>query len=186
MRRMIICLLLLVIAFCNTSFGKDGDYAVSKIAGDLLKNADAVLRLEEKRFEIVSTKEAIEKQHYVITILNENGDSWAVFSEYYDKLREVANVDGVLYDAGGMQIKKTKNKDIQDLSGVDDNNLMDDNRVKYHNFYYKVYPYTVEYTVEIRYKNTLFFPSWMPQPASKLSVEIVGLESGIILFFDLD
>ena len=111
MRRMIICLLLLVIAFCNTSFGKDGDYAVSKIAGDLLKNADAVLRLEEKRFEIVSTKEAIEKQHYVITILNENGDSWAVFSEYYDKLREVANVDGVLYDAGGMQIKKTKNKD---------------------------------------------------------------------------
>jgi len=171
MRKMIVCLMLLLIAFCNTSFGKDGDYAVSKIAGDLLKNADAVLRLEEKRFEIVSTKEAIEKQHYVITILNENGDSWAVFSEYYDKLREIANIDGVLYDAGGIQIKKTKNKDIQDLSGVDDNNLIDDNRVKYHNFYYKVYPYTVEYTVEIRYKNTLFFPSWMPQPASKLSVE---------------
>ena len=77
----------------------DGDYAVSKISPALLKNANAVLRLEEMRFEIISTKETKLKNHYVITILNEKGDHWAEFSEYYDKHREVSSVEGILYDA---------------------------------------------------------------------------------------
>jgi hypothetical protein len=34
------------------------------------------------RFEIISTKEVMLKNHYVVTILNENGDHWAG-SEYY-------------------------------------------------------------------------------------------------------
>jgi len=152
-------------------FAGDGDYAVSKITSALTKNADAVLRMEEIRFEINSTKDAVEKNHYVITILNENGDKWADFSEYYDKLREVSSIEGYLYDASGKQLKKMKYKDLQDLSGVGDNNLIDDNRIKHHNFYYKVYPYTIEYDIEISYKNTLFFPMWSPQGGEKMSVE---------------
>ena len=153
-------------------FAGDGDYAVSKISAELTKNADAVLRMEDLRFEINSTRDAVEKNHYVITILNENGDKWADFSEYYDKLREVSSVEGYLYDASGKQLKKMKYKDLQDFSGVGGSNLIDDNRIKHHNFYYKVYPYTVEYDIEISYKNTLFFPMWSPQQGGeKLSVE---------------
>lgn len=148
-----------------------GEYAVSKIPAALLKNADAVLRTEELRFEIISTKEAVQNYHYVITVLNENGDKWAEFSEYYDKLREVSSVQGYLYDAMGNQLKKVKTKDLQDMSGSDDNNLIDDNRIKHHNFYYKVYPYTVKYDIEIRYRYTLFFPMWIPQGGERLSVE---------------
>ena len=149
----------------------DGDYAVSKISPALLKNANAVLRFEQIRFEIVSTKDAVETNHYVITILNENGDDWAQFSEYYDKLQEINAVEGALYDASGKQLKKVKTRDVQDISGVSDYSLMDDNRIKRHNFYCKVYPYTVEYQVEIHYRNTLFFPKWIPQSGEKLSVE---------------
>lgn len=149
----------------------DGDYAVSKISPALLKNANAVLRLEEIKFEVISTKEAIETNHYVITILNENGDDWAEFNEYYDKLREISSVEGFLYDANGKQLKKIKTKDLQDLSGTADYSLVEDNRVKIHNFYYRAYPYTVEYSVEIRYNHTLFFPGWAPQGGEKLSVE---------------
>jgi hypothetical protein len=152
-------------------FAGDGDYAVSKIAASLMKNADVVLRMEDMRFEINSTKDAVERNHYVITVLNENGEKWADFSEHYDKLREVSSIEGYLYDASGKQLKKMKYKDLQDLSGVGDNNLIDDNRVKHHNFYYKVYPYTVEYDIEISYKNTLFFPMWCPQGGEKMSVE---------------
>jgi hypothetical protein len=152
-------------------FANDGDYAVSKIAPALLKNANAVLRVEEIRFEILNTSEAVERNHYVITILNENGDRWAEFADYYDKLREIRFVEGFLYDADGKQLKKMKFKDLLDLSGVDDMSLMSDNRIKRHNFYYKVYPYTIEYDEEIFYKNTLFFPEWIPQGNEKLSVE---------------
>ena len=52
----------------------DGEYSVSKISFSLLKKANAVLRLEEQRFEIKSTSEAVFINHYVITILNENGE----------------------------------------------------------------------------------------------------------------
>ena len=153
-----------VLLFLNASvFAKDGDYAVSKISPALLKNANAVLRYENIKFEVLSTKEAVETNHYVITILNENGDDWAQFSEYYDKLREINSVEGFLYDANGKQLKKIKTKDLQDISGVSDYSLIDDNRVKTHNFYYHVYPYTIEYEVEIHYNNTLFFPMWYPR-----------------------
>jgi hypothetical protein len=148
-----------------------GDYAVSKISPALLKNANAVLRFEDVKFEIVNTKEAIETNHYVITILNENGDRWAEFSEYYDKLREINSVEGFLYDANGKELKKIKSKDLQDFSGTSEISLIEDNRIKAHNFYYKVYPYTIEYKVEIRYNHTMFFPEWIPEGGEKLSVE---------------
>jgi hypothetical protein len=156
---------------CHFLFAGDGDYAVSKISPALLKNANAVLRFENIKFEILSTKEAVETNHYVITILNENGDEWAEFEEYYDKLREINSVEGFLYDANGKQLKRIKTRDAQDISGVSDYSLMDDKRIKKHNFYYRVYPYTIEYEVVIHYKNTLFFPTWSPQGDEKISVE---------------
>lgn len=154
-----------------TLLAGDGDYAVSKIPLALLRNANAVLRHEELRFEIRSTRETSFKNHFVVTILNEKGDSWAAFSEYYDKHRSIVDVEGILYDAHGKQLKKIKKKDLEDRSGVSGGTLMDDNRIKRHNFYYRVYPYTVEYTVEIENKSTLFFPMWAPQGGENLSVE---------------
>src|SRR5258706_1466699 len=166
--------LFIAISFLITALqatADNGEFAVSRIPPALLKNADAVLRFEELRFEIINLKEAVQTYHYVITILNENGDDWAAFSEYYDKLREVSSVQGYLYDAAGNQVKKMKSKDLEDVSGVDEVSLIDDNRIKRHNFYCKTYPYTVEYFVGIRYKHTMFFPRWIPQGGEKFAVE---------------
>jgi Domain of Unknown Function with PDB structure (DUF3857) len=170
MNKLAIITALILLSSSNARAG-DGEYAVSRISPVLLKKADAVLRLEEMRFEINSTKEAVLRNHYVITILNENGDDWAEFAEYYDKHQQIESVEGVLYDANGKQLKRVKKKDLEDLSGVSDGSLMDDNRIKRHNFYYKVYPYTIEYTVETHNKSTLFFPRWTPQGRERLSVE---------------
>jgi len=149
----------------------DGEYAVSKIPKQLFKNANAVLRLEEIKFEIKSTGHTVLTNHYVITILNENGDNWAGFYEYYNKFREVESVEGTLYDENGKQLKRVKKKDLDDISAVDEGSLIDDSRYKRHNFYYRVYPYTVEYTSVVSNKSTLFFPSWTPQGGEKISVE---------------
>jgi transglutaminase-like putative cysteine protease len=170
MRKLIVFVALVLLSFTHIWAG-DGEYSVLKISPVLLKKANAVLRLEEIRFEISSTRETVLKNHYVITILNENGDDWAEFSEYYDKYQQIESVEGVLYDANGKQLKKIKKKDLEDLSGVSDGSLMDDNRIKRHNFYYKIYPYTIEYTIEINNKSTLFFPRWVPQGRERLSVE---------------
>ena len=55
-----------------------------------------------------------------------------------------------------IKVKRLKSKDILDRSNVDDGTLMDDSRIKAHNFYCKDYPYTVEYNVEIKINNTFF------------------------------
>ena len=149
----------------------NGDYAVSRIPAALLHNANAVKRMESMHFEVLNTGEAVLRKKYAITVLNEKGERFASFVEYYDKLHELRNIEGALFDAEGRELKRLKNKQVMDLSGSDDNNLADDNRRKAHQFYYKLYPYTVEYEVDIRYNGTLFFPYWLPREDEYFSVE---------------
>jgi Domain of Unknown Function with PDB structure (DUF3857)/Transglutaminase-like superfamily len=156
---------------CLSLLAGEGDYNVAKIPDALKKNAHVVKRMEKIRFEILSSGEAVLYKKYALTILDANGDDHAGFMEYYDKLHEIKNIEGTLYDANGTELKKLKNKQIIDLTGSDDDNLTDDHRRKYHNFYYKVYPYTVQYEMEIKYNGTLFFPVWMPTEAENYSVE---------------
>ncbi len=148
-----------------------GEYAVLLISPELLKNANVVKRLEIQQFVLKNPGEAVYKKKYAYTILNEAGDRFADFVEGYNKFYEIRSIEGSLFDAMGKEIKKLKNKDLQDMSGVGDNSLMDDTRYKTHNFYYKAYPYTIEYEVEIKYNGTMFYPSWFPQGNSLMSVQ---------------
>ena len=148
-----------------------GEFAVANIPDSLKKNANVVKRIEEERFTLKNPGEAIYYHRYAITVLNENGDNYAQFIQSYDRFFEIRSIEGSLYDANGVEIKKLKSKDIQDLSGVDGGSLMTDDRVKVHHFYYKVYPYTVEYTLELKYNGTMFYPDWRPMPAELYSVQ---------------
>lgn len=161
-----VCSLLTSVLFAN-----NGDYAVSNIPAALLANANAVIRLEEERFNLVNEGEAISQRTFVVTILNENGDKFSGFFDYYNSFRDIRSVEGNLYDASGKKIRSLKKKDIQDLSGVSEGSLMDNDRIKQHSFYYKVYPYTVEYIVEVKQNGTMFYPSWRPQDAEYLAVQ---------------
>ncbi len=153
------------------AFAGEGEYAVSKIPAALLKKAHVVKRMEKISFEVLGINEAILRKKYAFTILDENGDRQAGFLEYYDKLHDIKNIEGTLYDADGKELKKLKNRQVIDLTGMDESTLIDDSRRKYHHFYHKVYPYTVQYEVEIRYHGTLFFPVWIPREDEHFSVE---------------
>ncbi|HUP13196.1 MAG TPA: DUF3857 domain-containing protein [Niastella sp.] len=153
------------------SWAGDVQYPVAAIPEALMKDANVVKRTEDITFEIVSTDKTILHYKYALTILNEAGDAYAGFVEWYDKLRKIQTIEGSLYDASGRLLKKVKDRDIQDLSAVDDISLIDDNRKKVHHFYYKVYPYTVVYEAQVQFNNTFNFPSWIPQEYQHQSVE---------------
>lgn len=164
----------LIAFFAMLSFSAlaaEGEYAVSKIPAALLEKANVVKRMEQISFEVLSNGDAILRKKYALTIMNENGDRQAGFLEFYDKLHEIKNIEGALYDAAGKELKRLKNKQVIDLTGMDESTLIDDSRRKYHNFYHKVYPYTVQYEVEIKYFGTLFFPVWLPREDENFSVE---------------
>jgi len=164
-------IILLAASSLTTKAGDKIDLSVSGIPAALQTNANAVLRLDETRFEITAIGRAREYHHYAITILNERGDKHAGLTEQYDKLHEIESITGTLYDAGGKKIRSLKKQDISDYSGTGDETLMADDRIKVHNFYYKVYPYTVEYEVETKYYYTMFFPRWIPQDDEHYAVQ---------------
>jgi hypothetical protein len=166
-----ICCFLAVTVFA----GEDPNYSILNIPAELMKNANVVKRMETFRYEITEKNKATIKHKVAYTILNEAGDQWGGFSEWYDKLRSIESFDGTLYNGMGKKLKSLKKSEIMDLSGSDDASLADDNRFKAHSFYYKVYPYTVEYEVEIRMKGTMFSPQWIPQERTIMSVQSCNL-----------
>ncbi|MCB0715810.1 MAG: DUF3857 domain-containing protein [Chitinophagaceae bacterium] len=167
---------ILGIVFClllvsKILFAGGGEYAVANIPVNLLKNANAVLRDEALQVNIIATDNVEFSYRFVLTILNEKADKFADFSISYNKENRITFAMGYLYDAAGNEIKKVKLKDMDDLSGISDNNLYEDSRIKYHSFHHKVYPYTIEYKFKIVYGNSLFFPAWIPQNGAYEAVE---------------
>ena len=170
MRKLLSILFLSCVAAFPARAG-DGEYAVSKIPPALLKNANAVIRLREEYTELQKEDKLFTREHYVITILNEEGARFSGMYEYYDKFNEIRSIEGTLYDAMGGKIKSLKSKDIEDGSGSSGNNLADDSRYKQHSFYYRVYPYTIEYTIESVKRETMFFSPWIPVRTEMISVQ---------------
>jgi hypothetical protein len=154
-----------------TYAGDKTDYAVSNIPPELLKNANAVVRSDETRFELTDVDRARMTRRYAITILNERADDEAQFAGDYDKLHSIESVEGTLYDAAGKKVKSLKKADLGDYSGSGGENLIVDGRIKTHNFYCKLYPYTVEYTVETKFYYTMFFPRWVPMKGEHIAVQ---------------
>lgn len=168
-RWLIVCLVTASSFLCKA--GDKIDYAVSSIPAILQINANAVLRMDETRFEVTAIGRARMYRHYAITILNERGDDQAQFAQDYDKLHDVESISGTLYDGSGKKIRSLKKTDISDYSGTGNEALITDDRVKVHNFYCKQYPYTVEYEVETKYYYTMFFPRWVPLRGENIAVQ---------------
>jgi hypothetical protein len=146
-------------------------YNVALIPDSLMKDARAVMREEEYVLEIKSPDKAIEKEHHVFTILNENADNIGGYSSWYDKFTSINWIDGILYDAKGKEVKHVKKKDMEDRSYVSEETLADDVRMKMHNFYCRVYPYTVDYDEEDEMNGILHFSGWAPLYSSGISTQ---------------
>ncbi len=146
-------------------------YNVALIPDSLKKDARAVMREQEYILEIKSPEKAIEKEHHVFTIMNESADNIGGYSSWYDKFTSISWIDGALYDAAGKEVKKVKKKDMEDRSYVSEETLADDARIKAHNFYCRVYPYTVDYAEEDEMNGVLHFAEWAPLYSSGISTQ---------------
>ena len=147
------------------------NYNVSLIPDSLKENANAVIRYEEYHISIKSIDRAIVKHKYAITILNEDGNGFAEYSNDYSQLNSLSDITGHLYNASGKKLKSVKKADIQDEPESDGFSLHQDDRIKKHNFYCNDYPYTVEYEDEQEYKGIYYLPYWQPVEKDKISVQ---------------
>lgn len=161
---------LFLMQFSGLAAWADG-YPVYSISQDLQQNANAVIRHYETVYTVESPTNAVKYVKKVVTVLNEEGDNHAALHLSYDSFSSVKKITGAIYNAAGRTIERLKNRDISDVSYSDYGDLFNDAREKIATPSSSTYPYTVEYEYEIRYKASLFYPAWFPQPAADVAVE---------------
>lgn len=163
-----LCLFLLAV---KPARAKKIVYTATDIQPALRVGADAVIRLDSTSIDITDQGFA-QKRTVIITVLNEKGNKFATFSQFYDAFSSISGISGKLYDAGGKTLRSMNTNDIVDISTFGASySFYDDNRFKYYDFNHRQYPYTVAFEYDVRYKSNFFFPSWRVQPDEKIAVE---------------
>ena len=150
---------LLVLALLWTSHLFSQGYEVSHIGNELTQDADAVVRIDQGYFKILSMDKAEFTAKRAVTIFNERANDHAHIVLSYDKLSSLSEIMVTVYDANGKRIRKVKASEIYDRSAFSDN-LFDDVRIKYIDAEESNYPYTVEYSYKKKYKFLYSIPNW--------------------------
>ena len=161
----------LLVACCLHGTLYAQQYAISAIPDTLLKDANLIKRLDEHRIQVKDAGKAVYHYKTAYTVLNEFADDASQNMERYDKFRKIGDINCALYDAMGAKIKTLKKSDIQDLPGDGAGTEISDDRIKRFGFYYKTYPYTVEYDVTIELEGLMFLPPHYFIETESMSVE---------------
>ncbi len=153
--------------FLTYSFAQDMETINSK----LLQHSDAVIRYEIVEIEVLSADKLRINTGRMVTVLNEEGESFIEAYDFYDDHSKIKKQSAVIYDSRGKEIKKFKKKDFQDRSAVGSGTLISDDRLKYMEYTARDYPYTVVYESEVEKRSTAFIRSWYPVSGYRVSVE---------------
>lgn len=151
--------------------GQDIELNAHTISDGLLKNANSVIRLNDKKIEMDSPRAMRISQRKAITVLNERGDSPYELMFHYDKSNSIKRLRVYFFNATGKEIKRIKEKDFRDVSAYDGISLFNDGRIKFYNYTPVGYPYTIYYEYEYESANTAFIPRWLPIEGYNQSVE---------------
>lgn len=138
------------------------DLSVSGISEIMKKGANSVVRNNEVLFTAQSSEGGTLREVFIVTVLSEKGNGAAGFSYFEDTFRSLRQFSGELYNAEGKLIRKIKRSDLKytELMG----GLATDDGVYYYEPLSPVYPYTVKYEFEARYKRGIIaYPRFIPQ-----------------------
>jgi len=163
MKRKYNCLLYLILftaSFTAEIFPGDKVYSVDKIPKMLMKDADAVIRMNEIRFEVFDGNNAVKKVKFAATIFKKDGQHLGRLVLWYDKFREINDLEGKIYDSAGEEIRDLEDDNIKDYSAFSGYTFYDDNRVRVSELYHNSFPYTVEFIYTISYDEDFNWPTW--------------------------
>ena len=169
MKRLAIILIILFSA--KSVFAADLKYKADEIAQNLKLSSKAIVRDESVEFEVLSPKEALKRVRFAVTVMNNNGLELSRFIQYYDNYSEIGQLKAVIYDESGKVVKKYSGSDYKDYSYISGFSLFESGRVKYLDPEYRKYPFTIEFTYEIKYKGIINYPQWTPFSGYNVAVE---------------
>ncbi|MBK0379757.1 DUF3857 domain-containing transglutaminase family protein [Mucilaginibacter segetis] len=148
-------------------------YLASAIPDSLKQDANAVVRYASDELVVKAAGKATKKHHSIVTVLNEKGDDEARLVLFYDrKYNTVNNVEMLIYDAAGKQIKKYRKSDMYDRSATDGTTIVTDDRLLALGHTIASYPTTIEVIYETGINSYLDLGHWyMQQPERAVQYE---------------
>ncbi|MDD3004191.1 DUF3857 domain-containing protein [Flavobacterium sp.] len=162
--------LVFFLIFSLQSYCQHHNYSISKIPADLLENANAVVRLNDKQIKILSRKSMTVTTKRVVSIMNEEGLGHLDASEYFSNSEKIKSIEGSVLNKDGVEIKKIKRKDFKENS-VSGGALITDGKILYLDYTPITYPFTLIYESVVETINTAFIPTWYPVESMYVSVE---------------
>ena len=158
--------------FTSVSVFSQGNFYTSlTIPENLIENANAAIRSQDVVVTLNSPKSMSVVVKRIITVLNKRGNDDVNAYVHYDNNVKIKDLNVLVFDDFGQEIKKIKKNDFEDVSAVDGGTLYSDSRVKYLGYTPINYPYTIEFTYEIFTTNTAFIDSFAPLENYYVSVE---------------
>ena len=145
-------------------------YPVSAIPDSLKTGVQAVVRYSSENFVQQDEQNGTYKKTFVITVFNNKGNSYSDLVIREDDFYELKKFSGEVYDATGKTIKKISKKDLTTTALSAD--LATSAKTTFYQYQAPVYPYTVKYEYEMRFKDgILFYPTFAPLPGYDVSLE---------------
>lgn len=170
--------LLFAFATANLS-AQNQNYSTATIPSNLLENANAVVRSNQRNIVISSRKSMTISTKRVITILNEKGLRYMNANEYFSNSYRIKTIEAAVLNRDGVEIKKIKRRDFKE-NAVSEGSIITDNKLLYLDYTPTTYPFTLVYDSVIETSNTAFIPSWYPVESSYVAVEMATVSIGYL------
>lgn len=156
---------------CFITTAQKAQYQSLLIDESLKKNANAVVRVDEMKINLLGTNKMSYSVKQVVTVLNTDGNRFALSRVPYDKESKIKSLDVYVYNNLGKEIEHIKKKDFRDVSAADGFSLYTENRLLVNRYTPTSYPYTISFNYEVETSDTGFFPPWYFLSNYKVSVE---------------
>ncbi len=158
--------------FLVAQFSFSQNLSVTEIPKEMLENADAVVRHHKTTITVEAQDKMRIVTKRVVTVLNENGNEHLNAYAFYEKNDNVSEIEAIVYNGQGEEIKKIKKRDFMDQSAIGNGTLYADSRVLALDYTPIQYPYTIVFTKEYITPNTAFIPSFVFIDDYRVSVEL--------------
>ncbi|ASE60418.1 DUF3857 domain-containing protein [Chryseobacterium indologenes] len=163
--------ILFLAAISTAPFYYAQTYAVSAIPEHLKKNANVVIRKEDQVIEINKIDDIQYKKTSVITVLNNDGVSYSIPRIGYSKGGNISGIKVIIYDEKGVKVKTYSKSDFVDIAANPQGSFYSDNRMLILPYNYSQFPYTLEFTYELKDETTVFIPDFIPFYTYNISLQ---------------
>ncbi len=170
MKKLLLAAAAMIVAFAAQA-KKDKQWNCTAIADSLKKDAHAVIRSKDVTVKVVGPDQLLLTNYMVVTILDKEGVAAGGMSVESDKIIQLLDYQGVLYDSTGAVIRKTTKDEWVSVPSSPESYAYSEMVEKRHYFNPVTFPYTVAYTVTQKIHSAFYLPDFATLSKSGVSLE---------------